>query len=87
MVAADPESAFRSTAEPPNSIIGSRAGLTQNGLLVHLAPLAVVLVLVIAGFLLHSVLNSAPSIIALLSAGLLVAVSGFSLRLRCFALV
>ncbi len=109
--------------DPPNIIIGSRAGLTFNDFLVHLAPLAVALVLVliglarlmfrsafvhdadraaevlaldereairdtkllvqglavlglvIAGFVLHPVLHYAPSIVALLGAGLLVAVS------------
>ena len=109
--------------DPPNIIIGSRAGLTFNDFLVHLAPLAVVLVLVliglarlmfrsvfvhdehraaeilaldereairdprllvqglavlglvIAGFVLHPVLHYAPSIVALLGAGLLVAIS------------
>nr|WSX75645.1 ArsB/NhaD family transporter [Streptomyces sp. NBC_00899] len=109
--------------DPPNIIIGSRAGLTFNDFLVHLAPLAAVLVLVlialarvlfrsafvhdadraaevmaldereairdprmlvqglsvlglvIAGFVLHPVLAFAPSIIALLGAGLLVAIS------------
>ncbi|NJP48448.1 ArsB/NhaD family transporter [Actinacidiphila epipremni] len=109
--------------DPPNIIIGSRAGLTFNDFLVHLAPLAAVLVavlvalarvmfrgafvhdadraaevlaldereavrdprmlvqglavlaLVIAGFVLHPVLHFAPSIVALLGAGLLVAIS------------
>ncbi|CAG7646453.1 ArsB/NhaD family transporter [Actinacidiphila bryophytorum] len=109
--------------DPPNIIIGSRAGLTFNDFLVHLAPLAAVLVLVliglarvlfratfvhdadraaevmaldereairdprmlaqglavlalvIAGFVLHPVLDFAPSIVALLGAGLLVAIS------------
>ncbi len=109
--------------DPPNIIIASRAGLTFNDFLVHLAPLAVLLVfvlvalcrvlfrrffvydedraaeimaleereaikdprllvqglivlaLVVAGFVLHPVLHYEPSIVALLGAGLLVAVS------------
>ncbi|BFV60773.1 ArsB/NhaD family transporter [Kitasatospora sp. CMC57] len=109
--------------DPPNIIIASRAGLTFNDFLVHLAPLAVVLTaalvlicrllfrgffvhdedraqevmslsereavhdprlltqglavlaLVIAGFVLHPVVHYAPSVVALLGAGLLVAVS------------
>ncbi|WP_306191975.1 MULTISPECIES: ArsB/NhaD family transporter [unclassified Streptomyces] len=109
--------------DPPNIIIASRAGLTFNDFLVHLAPLAVVLVvvllglcrfmfraalrfdedraaeimaleeseairdrrllaqglvvlgLVVTGFVLHPVLHYAPSVVALLGAGLLVAVS------------
>ncbi|MFF4546062.1 SLC13 family permease [Streptomyces sp. NPDC001435] len=109
--------------DPPNIIIASRAGLTFNDFLVHLAPLAAVLVavflalcrvmfrksfvydedraaeimaleegeaiknprllvqgllvlaLVVAGFVLHPVLHYEPSIVALLGAGLLVAVS------------
>jgi Na+/H+ antiporter NhaD/arsenite permease-like protein len=109
--------------DPPNIIIGSRAGLNFNDFLVHLAPLAavlvlvliglarvmfrsafdhdpdragevmaldereairdprmlvqglIVLVLVIAGFVLHPVLHFAPSIVALLGAGLLVLIS------------
>ncbi|MFI0901088.1 SLC13 family permease [Streptomyces sp. NPDC020983] len=109
--------------DPPNIIIGSRAGLTFNDFLVNVAPLSAVLVLVlialarvmfraaftldeqraaevmaldereairdrrmlvqglavlalvIAGFVLHPVLDFAPSIVALLGAGLLVAVS------------
>ncbi|MEU5060223.1 MULTISPECIES: ArsB/NhaD family transporter [unclassified Streptomyces] len=109
--------------DPPNIIIASRAGLTFNDFLVHLAPLSalltvvlvllcrvmfrktfvydeeraeeimaleereaiknprlmvqglVVLALVVAGFVLHPVLHYAPSIVALLGAGLLVAVS------------
>ncbi|MCI3276694.1 SLC13 family permease [Streptomyces cylindrosporus] len=109
--------------DPPNIIIASRAGLTFNGFLVHLAPLSallvvvllalcrvmfrksfvydeeraaeimaleegeairdrrllvqglVVLALVVAGFVLHPVLHYEPSIVALLGAGLLVAVS------------
>ncbi|MFE7171472.1 SLC13 family permease [Streptomyces sp. NPDC057616] len=109
--------------DPPNIIIASRAGLTFNDFLVHLAPLIVVLVvvllvmcrvmfrrsfvydeeraaeimdleegeairdrrllvqglvvlaLVVAGFVLHPVLHYEPSIVALLGAGLLVAVS------------
>ncbi|MFF8993909.1 SLC13 family permease [Streptomyces sp. NPDC014983] len=109
--------------DPPNIIIGSRAGLTFNDFLVHLAPLSAVLVavllvlcrvmfrssfvydeeradeimaleereaitdrrlmvqglivltLVVAGFVLHPVLHYQPSVVALLGAGLLVAVS------------
>ncbi|MFJ8023728.1 SLC13 family permease [Streptomyces sp. NPDC096311] len=109
--------------DPPNIIIASRAGLTFNDFLVHLAPLSAVLVvvlvvlcrvmfrkafvydedraaeimaleereaikdprlliqglivlaLVVAGFVLHPVLHYEPSIVALLGAGLLVAVS------------
>ncbi|MFG2718509.1 SLC13 family permease [Streptomyces sp. NPDC048416] len=109
--------------DPPNIIIASRAGLTFNDFLVHLAPLSavltlvlvllcrlmfrktfvydedraaeimeleekeaiknprlliqglVVLALVIAGFVLHPVLHYEPSIVALLGAGLLIAVS------------
>lgn len=109
--------------DPPNIIIGSRAGLTFNDFLVHLAPLAVVLVavlvglarvlfraafvhdaeraaevmalvprdavrdprmlaqglavlaLVIAGFVLQPVLHFAPGVVALLGAGLLMAIS------------
>ncbi|MGW7486461.1 ArsB/NhaD family transporter [Streptomyces sp. NPDC054786] len=109
--------------DPPNIIIASRAGLTFNDFLVHLAPLSAILVvvlvalcrvmfrktfvydedraaeimaleereaikdprlliqglivlaLVVAGFVLHPVLHYAPSIVALLGAGLLVAVS------------
>ncbi|WP_327320585.1 ArsB/NhaD family transporter [Streptomyces sp. NBC_01235] len=109
--------------DPPNIIIASRAGLTFNDFLVHLAPLSAVLVvvlvalcrflfrksfvydearaeevmaleekeaikdtrllvqglvvlaLVVAGFVLHPVLHYAPSVVALLGAGLLIAVS------------
>ncbi|MCM9083055.1 ArsB/NhaD family transporter [Streptomyces spororaveus] len=109
--------------DPPNIIIASRAGLTFNDFLVHLAPLAAVLTivlvllcrlmfakhfvydekraaeimelrereaikeprlliqglsvltLVVAGFVLHPVLHYAPSIVALLGAGLLIAIS------------
>ncbi|WP_274562857.1 ArsB/NhaD family transporter [Streptomyces spiramyceticus] len=109
--------------DPPNIIIASRAGLTFNDFLVHLAPLCVVLlpvlialcrflfrksflydeeraeevmaleereairdsrlliqglivlVLVVAGFVLHPVLHFEPSVVALLGAGLLIAVS------------
>ncbi|GES33610.1 ArsB/NhaD family transporter [Streptomyces angustmyceticus] len=109
--------------DPPNIIIASRAGLTFNDFLVHLAPLSailvvvlvalcrvmfrktfvydedraaeimaleereaiknprlliqglVVLALVVAGFVLHPVLHYAPSVVALLGAGLLVAIS------------
>lgn len=109
--------------DPPNIIIASRAGLTFNDFLVHLAPLSAlltlvlialcrflfrksfvydeqratevmeldekeairdrrllvqglaVLALVIVGFVLHPVLHYEPSIVALLGAGLLIAVS------------
>ncbi|QPP08763.1 ArsB/NhaD family transporter [Streptomyces bathyalis] len=109
--------------DPPNIIIASRAGLTFNDFIVHLAPLAIVLTLVlialcrvlfrrsfvhdeerasevmamdereairdprllvqgltvlglvVAGFVLHPVLHFEPSIVALLGAGLLVAIS------------
>ncbi|MER5206317.1 ArsB/NhaD family transporter [Streptomyces sp. NPDC002825] len=109
--------------DPPNIIIASRAGLTFNDFLVHLAPLCVVLIavlvllcrvmfakyfvydekraeevmalrereaitdprllalglgvlaLVVAGFVLHPALHYEPSVVALLGAGLLVAVS------------
>ncbi|MDX3758012.1 ArsB/NhaD family transporter [Streptomyces sp. AK02-04a] len=109
--------------DPPNIIIASRAGLTFNDFLVHLAPLCallvvvllalcrvmfrksfvydeeraaeimaleegeairdrrllvqglVVLAVVVAGFVLHPVLHYEPSIVALLGAGLLIAVS------------
>ncbi|GAA2652644.1 ArsB/NhaD family transporter [Streptomyces vastus] len=109
--------------DPPNIIIASRAGLTFNDFLVHLAPLSailivvlvalcrfmfrksfvydearaeevmsleereaihdprllvqglVVLALVVVGFVLHPVLHYEPSVVALLGAGLLVAVS------------
>ena len=109
--------------DPPNIIIASRAGLTFNDFVVHLAPLAAVLVvvllalcrvmfrrsfvydeqrateimelkegeairdrrlliqgllvlaLVVAGFVLHPVLHYEPSIVALLGAGLLIALS------------
>ncbi|NGO46742.1 ArsB/NhaD family transporter [Streptomyces ureilyticus] len=109
--------------DPPNIIIASRAGLTFNDFLVHLAPLSavlivvlvalcrfmfrksfvydearaeevmaleereairdprllvqglVVLVLVVIGFVLHPVLHYEPSVVALLGAGLLIAVS------------
>ncbi|WP_406174965.1 SLC13 family permease [Streptomyces sp. NBC_00996] len=109
--------------DPPNIIIASRAGLTFNDFLVHLAPLIavllvvlvalcrvmfrasfvydddraaeimaleereaikdprlliqglIVLALVVAGFVLHPVLHYEPSIVALLGAGLLIAIS------------
>ncbi|QKV96092.1 ArsB/NhaD family transporter [Streptomyces sp. NA02950] len=109
--------------DPPNIIIASRAGLTFNDFLVHLAPIAVlltavlvvmcrvmfrtvlvydedraaevmaleereairdhrllyqglaVLVLVVFGFVAHPVLHYAPSVVALLGAGLLIAIS------------
>ncbi|MFD0313233.1 ArsB/NhaD family transporter [Streptomyces flavalbus] len=109
--------------DPPNIIIASRAGLTFNDFLVHMAPLSaililvlialcrflfrssfqydekraaevmaleereairdprllvqglIVLALVVAGFVLHPVLHYEPSVVALLGAGLLVAIS------------
>ncbi|GAB2755862.1 ArsB/NhaD family transporter [Streptomyces bullii] len=109
--------------DPPNIIIASRAGLTFNDFLVHLAPLSaflivvlvalcrllfrksfrydetralevmeleereaihdprllvqglIVLALVVVGFVLHPVLHYEPSVVALLGAGLLIAVS------------
>ncbi|MCX4884139.1 MULTISPECIES: ArsB/NhaD family transporter [unclassified Streptomyces] len=114
--------------DPPNIIIASRAGLTFNDFLVHLAPIAAVLTavlvvlcrvmfrkafvydeeraaqvmtltereairdprllwqglavlaLVVAGFVLHPVLHYEPSVVALLGAGLLVAVSKVETR-------
>ncbi|WP_116198705.1 ArsB/NhaD family transporter [Amycolatopsis circi] len=110
--------------DPPNIIIGSRAGLAFNDFLLNLAPIVVielvvlglvlpwlfrgsftvdpqrvadvmalnereairqpkllvksgaVLLLVFAGFVLHSVVHLDPSVVALLGAGLLVLVSG-----------
>ncbi|OXM72034.1 MULTISPECIES: SLC13 family permease [Amycolatopsis] len=110
--------------DPPNIIIGSRAGLTFNDFLVHMAPIVVVevavlalvlrwlfrgsfdadpqriaevltlsereairdkrllvkcgvvLALVFAGFIGHSVFHLDPSVVALLGAGILVLVSG-----------
>ncbi|WP_432137753.1 MULTISPECIES: SLC13 family permease [unclassified Streptomyces] len=109
--------------DPPNIIIASRADLTFNDFIVHMAPIVVVLVivlvalcrvmfrksfvydperaaeimeleereaikdprllvqglivlaLVVAGFVLHPVLHYEPSVVALLGAGLLIAVS------------
>ncbi|MEV1084071.1 ArsB/NhaD family transporter [Streptomyces sp. NPDC050211] len=109
--------------DPPNIIIASRAGLTFNDFLVHLAPISallvvvfvlmcrvmfrksfiydedraaeimeleereairdprllvqglIVLALVVAGFVLHPVLHYEPSVVALLGAGLLIAIS------------
>lgn len=109
--------------DPPNIIIASRAGLTFNDFLVHMAPLSAllmlvliamcrflfrktfrydeeraaevmeleereaisnprllvqglfVLALVVAGFVLHPVLHYEPSVVALLGAGLLIALS------------
>ncbi|TGB14935.1 ArsB/NhaD family transporter [Streptomyces sp. MZ04] len=109
--------------DPPNIIIASRAGLTFNDFLVHLAPLSAMLVvvlialcrflfrksfvydedraeevmaleereaiknprllvqglivlgLVVVGFVLHPVLHYAPSVVALLGAGLLIGIS------------
>ncbi|MBN9742922.1 hypothetical protein DMP23_17760 [Amycolatopsis sp. A1MSW2902] len=110
--------------DPPNIIIGSRAGLSFNDFLLNLTPIVaielvvlglvlpwlfrgsfsvdpqrvadvmalkereairdpklllksgVVLLLVFAGFVLHSVVHLDPSVVALLGAGLLVLVSG-----------
>ncbi|GAB3580045.1 ArsB/NhaD family transporter [Amycolatopsis endophytica] len=110
--------------DPPNIIIGSRAGLTFNDFLVHMAPIVVievavfalllrwlfrgsfdadpqriadvmtlnereairdtkllikcgvVLALVFAGFIGHSVFHLDPSVVALLGAGVLVLISG-----------
>ncbi|MFI2432672.1 SLC13 family permease [Streptomyces sp. NPDC018693] len=109
--------------DPPNIIIASRAGLTFNDFLVHMAPISALLIvvliamcrfmfrksflydpqraaeimeleereaikdprlllqglavlaLVVAGFVLHPVLHYEPSVVALLGAGLLVAIS------------
>jgi Na+/H+ antiporter NhaD/arsenite permease-like protein len=109
--------------DPPNIIIASRADLSFNDFLVHLAPLSIVLIvvlvalcrfmfrkvfvydperaeevmaleereaiknprmlvqglivlaLVVAGFVLHPVLHYEPSVVALLGAGLLIAIS------------
>lgn len=110
--------------DPPNIIIASRAGLSFNDFLIHMAPLVVVamfvitpmlvwmfrkdlvntpedrariheidefsylknpellkkslavLALVIVGFLAHSAIHTEPSVIALLGAGILIAISG-----------
>jgi Na+/H+ antiporter NhaD/arsenite permease-like protein len=110
--------------DPPNIIIASRAHLSFNDFLVHLAPIVVVLIavflllcrlmfrraftsrpdrvahvmalrerdaitdpkllwrslavlaLVLAGFVLHTTIHMEPSVVAMLGAGLLVAVSG-----------
>ncbi|GFG76314.1 ArsB/NhaD family transporter [Mycobacterium botniense] len=110
--------------DPPNIIIASRAGLSFNDFLIHLAPLVVivigvfvtllpklfpgaftvdpqrvadvmsleereairdpsllikcgvVLVLVFAAFIAHSLLHMDPSVVALLGAGILIVVSG-----------
>lgn len=110
--------------DPPNIIIASRAGLSFNDFLFHMAPLVVVamfvitpmlvwmfrkdlvntpedrariheidefsylknpellkkslavLALVVVGFLAHSAIHTEPSVIALLGAGLLIAISG-----------
>ncbi len=110
--------------DPPNIIIASRAGLSFNDFLIHMAPLVIVamvvitpmlvwmfrkelvntpedrariheldeksyltdlvlmkkslavLALVVVGFLLHTVIHAEPSVIALLGAGLLIAISG-----------
>jgi Na+/H+ antiporter NhaD/arsenite permease-like protein len=114
--------------DPPNIIIASRAGLSFNDFLIHLAPLVLVLLLVLLGlcrwlfagafhadpakvdqimtlnereairdrrlltqslvvlglvlaaFILHPVLHYQPSVVALLGAGLLVAVTRVSTR-------
>ncbi|WP_328663597.1 ArsB/NhaD family transporter [Nocardia salmonicida] len=113
--------------DPPNIIIASRAGLTFNDFLVHMAPIVVitfvlfvaltrvlfrsalrtdptsvdtvmalqerrairdpkllvrsmvVLTGVVVGFCLHSVLHVAPSVIALVGAGIMVLVSGLDI--------
>jgi anion transporter len=110
--------------DPPNIIIASRAGLSFNDFLIHMAPLVIVamivitpmlvwmfrkelvntpedrariheldeksyltdlvlmkkslgvLALVVVGFLLHTVIHAEPAVIALLGAGLLIAISG-----------
>lgn len=110
--------------DPPNIIIASRAGLSFNDFLIHMAPLVIVamfvitpmlvwmfrkdlvntledrariheidessylknpellkkslavLALVVVGFLAHSAIHTEPSVIALLGAGLLIAISG-----------
>lgn len=110
--------------DPPNIIIASRAGLSFNDFLIHMAPLVIVamfvitpmlvwmfrkdlvntpedrariheidefsylknpellkkslavLSLVVVGFLAHSAIHTEPSVIALLGAGLLIAISG-----------
>jgi anion transporter len=110
--------------DPPNIIIASRAGLSFNDFLIHMAPLAIVVMivitpmlvwmfrkelvntaedrarvheldefsylknpvlmkkslavlsLVVVGFLAHSAIQMEPSVIALLGAGLLIAISG-----------
>ena len=110
--------------DPPNIIIASRANLSFNDFLIHMAPLVIVamivitpmlvwmfrkelvntpedrariheldeksyltnpvlmkkslavLGLVILGFLLHTAIHAEPSVIALLGAGLLIAISG-----------
>ena len=110
--------------DPPNIIIASRAGLSFNDFLIHMAPLVIVamfvitpmlvwmfrkdlvntpedrariheidefsylknpellkkslavLALVVVGFLAHSAIHTDPSVIALLGAGLLIAISG-----------
>ncbi len=110
--------------DPPNIIIASRANLSFNDFLIHMAPLVIVamivitpmlvwmfrkelvntpedrariheldekayltnpvlmkkslavLGLVVVGFLLHTAIHAEPSVIALLGAGLLIAISG-----------
>jgi anion transporter len=110
--------------DPPNIIIASRAGLSFNDFLIHMAPLVIVamfvitpmlvwmfrkelvntaedrariheideltylknpellkkslavLSLVVVGFLAHSAIHTEPSVIALLGAGILIAISG-----------
>jgi Na+/H+ antiporter NhaD/arsenite permease-like protein len=110
--------------DPPSILIGSRAGLSFNDFLIHVAPIVViilavfiatlrwlfpgafkvdpervadvmslsereairdprllikcgvVLVLVFAGFLSHSAIHTAPCLVALLGAGVLIVVSG-----------
>ena len=116
--------------DPPNIIIASRAGLSFNDFLVHLAPFIVVILVVfvglcrvlfrhafeadpdqiaevmslsereaitdvrllrrslvvvaavLVGFVLHSVIDVEPSIVALLGAGILVVVSRLDARAR-----
>ncbi|MFC6012105.1 ArsB/NhaD family transporter [Nocardia lasii] len=113
--------------DPPNIIIASRAGLTFNDFLVHMAPIVVIIFVlfvaftrvlfhsalrtdptsvdavmalqerrairdpkllvrsmivltgVVIGFCLHSVLHVAPSVIALVGAGIMVLVSGLDI--------
>ncbi len=115
--------------DPPNIIIGSKADLSFNDFLVHVAPIAIIAVLalivlsrwlfrgafaveltdeetpdevvaygisdralltkglgvlglVLVGFALHSVTHAEPAVVALVGAGVLVAISGIRLE-RC----